>query len=49
LERGFRVISTARRVETLVDLKEKGAETLKLDVTSPPQELADFAAAAWKI
>ncbi|KAF7342981.1 Short-chain dehydrogenase/reductase family protein [Mycena venus] len=49
LERGFRVISTARRVETLADLKEKGAETLKLDVTSPPQELADFAKAAWAI
>ncbi|KAJ7083453.1 putative short-chain oxidoreductase [Mycena epipterygia] len=49
LDRGFRVISTARRVESLADLKEKGAQTLKLDVTAPVDELSAFAANAWAI
>ncbi|KAJ7895138.1 putative oxidoreductase,short chain dehydrogenase [Mycena olivaceomarginata] len=38
LDRGFRVISTARRVETLAALKEKGADILQLDVTAPPNK-----------
>ncbi|KAJ7611420.1 putative short-chain oxidoreductase [Mycena polygramma] len=49
LERGFRVISTARRVESLAALKEQGAATLQLDVTAPPSELATFAKTAWDI
>ncbi|KAJ6545369.1 putative short-chain oxidoreductase [Mycena capillaripes] len=49
LDRGFRVISTARRVESLVELKERGAQTLQLDVTSPPSELSTFAATVWNI
>ncbi|KAJ7113802.1 putative short-chain oxidoreductase [Mycena epipterygia] len=49
LERGFRVISTARRVESMADLKEKGAETLMLDVTAPVSEITAFAAKAWAI
>ncbi|KAJ7103687.1 putative short-chain oxidoreductase [Mycena crocata] len=49
LERGFRVISTARRVETLADLKDKGAETLTLDVTASVHDLSAFAAKAWAI
>ncbi|KAJ7690352.1 serine 3-dehydrogenase [Mycena rosella] len=49
LDRGFRVISTARRLETLAALKEKGAETLALDVTAPVDEISAFAANAWAI
>ncbi|KAJ7805701.1 putative short-chain oxidoreductase [Mycena olivaceomarginata] len=49
LDRGFRVISTARRVETLAALKEKGADILQLDVTAPPSKISAFAAEAWKI
>ncbi|KAJ7653884.1 putative short-chain oxidoreductase [Mycena polygramma] len=49
LERGFRVISTARRVESLAALKEQGAANLQLDVTAPPSELAAFAKTAWDI
>ncbi|KAJ7611423.1 putative short-chain oxidoreductase [Mycena polygramma] len=49
LDRGFRVISTARRVESLAALKEQGAETLQLDVTAPLSELATFAKTAWDI
>ncbi|KAJ7083455.1 putative short-chain oxidoreductase [Mycena epipterygia] len=49
LDRGFRVISTARRVESLADMKEQGAETLKLDVTAPAHEISAFAARAWNI
>ncbi|KAJ6623642.1 putative short-chain oxidoreductase [Mycena sp. CBHHK59/15] len=49
LEHRFRVISTARLPETLVALKEKGAETLALDVTLPVAEIVAFAARAWNI
>ncbi|KAJ6603253.1 putative short-chain oxidoreductase [Mycena vulgaris] len=49
LERGFRVISTARRVESLAALKEKGAETHALDVTASFADLSAFAARAWAI
>ncbi|KAJ7625896.1 putative oxidoreductase,short chain dehydrogenase [Roridomyces roridus] len=49
LDRGFRVISTARRVETLEALRDKGATTLKLDVTAPFDELVKFAAEAWAV
>jgi NAD(P)-dependent dehydrogenase (short-subunit alcohol dehydrogenase family) len=49
LDRGFHVISTARRVETLAALKEKGADILQLDVTAPPSKISAFAAEAWKI
>ncbi|KAJ7748419.1 putative short-chain oxidoreductase [Mycena metata] len=49
LDRGFRVISTARRLETLDGLKEQGAKTWQLDVTSPPHEIQAFAAEIWAI
>ncbi|KAJ7491123.1 dehydrogenase [Mycena latifolia] len=44
LNSGFRVIATARRVETLTSLEKQGAEVLTLDITSSEAELADFAA-----
>ncbi|KAJ7247428.1 putative short-chain oxidoreductase [Mycena haematopus] len=46
LSSGLRVIATARRVETLSLLNEKGAKTLKLDVTASPDELRQFASNA---
>ncbi|KAJ7491127.1 putative short-chain oxidoreductase [Mycena latifolia] len=46
LNSGFRVIATARRVETLSSLEEQGAKVLTLNVTSTEAELADFAAKA---
>ncbi|KAJ7233271.1 putative short-chain oxidoreductase [Mycena haematopus] len=46
LSSGLRVIATARRVETLSSLNEKGAKTLKLDVTASPEELRQFASNA---
>lgn len=46
LKRGFRVIATARRVETLDLLEQQGAKILSLDITSSEAELADFAADA---
>nr|GAT46861.1 short-chain dehydrogenase/reductase family protein [Mycena chlorophos] len=49
LQRGFRVIATARRVETLEALKEQGAVTLTLDVTASPQDLKILAKEAWNI
>ncbi|KAJ6462589.1 putative short-chain oxidoreductase [Mycena sanguinolenta] len=49
LERGFRVIATARAIETLAALKEKGAEILPLDVTAPPSVISAVAATAWGI
>ncbi|KAJ7064874.1 putative short-chain oxidoreductase [Mycena amicta] len=49
LQRGFRVIATARRVETLEPLKEQGAKILQLDVTASPEELETFAKTAWDI
>ncbi|KAF7314571.1 Short-chain dehydrogenase/reductase family protein [Mycena kentingensis (nom. inval.)] len=49
LKRGFRVIATARRVETLASLKEQGAATLPLDVTASPTELGASARSAWAV
>ncbi|KAJ7651869.1 hypothetical protein B0H17DRAFT_1215125 [Mycena rosella] len=49
LNSGFRVIATARRVETLAPLEKQGAKALALDVTSSETELADFAANATAI
>jgi NADP-dependent 3-hydroxy acid dehydrogenase YdfG len=49
LKSGFRVIATARRVETLAALEQKGAKALALDVTSSEEELAKFAANATAI
>ncbi|KAJ7253364.1 3-oxoacyl-reductase [Mycena haematopus] len=46
LKRGFRVIATARRVETLVSLEQQGAKVLTLDVTSSEAELVKFTANA---
>ncbi|KAJ6545487.1 hypothetical protein B0H19DRAFT_999208 [Mycena capillaripes] len=46
LSAGLRVIATARRPETLDALKEKGAKTLKLDVTASTEELKQFASEA---
>ncbi|KAF5393148.1 hypothetical protein D9757_001324 [Collybiopsis confluens] len=43
LRGGLRVIATARRLEAIADLKEKGAETLLLDVSDKPDELEKFA------
>ncbi|KAF8212903.1 hypothetical protein K438DRAFT_1957485 [Mycena galopus ATCC 62051] len=39
LKRGDHVIATARSVTKLTDLKDKGADVLQLDVTSPLDEL----------
>ncbi|KAJ7701478.1 3-oxoacyl-reductase [Mycena rosella] len=44
LNKGFRVIATARRVETLDSLEKLGAKVLTLDVTSSDAELTAFAA-----
>ncbi|TFK17998.1 short chain dehydrogenase [Coprinopsis marcescibilis] len=50
LGRGDKVIATARgQLSKLNDLKDKGAETLVLDVTSPLEELHKTAAAAVEI
>ncbi|KAK7007606.1 short-chain dehydrogenase/reductase family protein [Favolaschia claudopus] len=49
LNRNYRVIATARRLEALADLQTAGADTLQLDVTAPPNQLATFAEKAWKI
>ncbi|KAF8142901.1 putative short-chain oxidoreductase [Mycena galopus ATCC 62051] len=46
LTSGLRVIATARRPETLASLSEKGAKTLKLDVTVSAEELKQFASNA---
>lgn len=45
LERGEKVIATARArsVHLLADLKEKGAETIELDVTAPLDDLKKVA------
>jgi len=43
LERGHRVIATARNVSKIADLKELGAATLQLDVTAPLEELRKIA------
>lgn len=43
LSAGLRVIATARRLETLGGLEEKGSKALKLDVTSSTDELKAFA------
>lgn len=45
LERGDKVIATARgrSFAKLADLKEKGADTLELDVTAPLDTLHEFA------
>ncbi|KAF7325834.1 Short-chain dehydrogenase/reductase family protein [Mycena kentingensis (nom. inval.)] len=49
LQRGFKVIATARRVDTMQTLSEQGATVMALDVTAPPDELATFAKSAWEI
>ncbi|KAJ7356401.1 putative short-chain oxidoreductase [Mycena albidolilacea] len=49
LASGFRVIATARKVDTLTGLEEKGAKVLPLDVTSTPEALKEFAAKATSI
>ncbi|KAF7291839.1 Short-chain dehydrogenase/reductase family protein [Mycena chlorophos] len=46
-QRGFRVIATARRIETLQPLKELGAETLQLDVTASATDLRAFSKQVW--
>ncbi|KAJ7625887.1 short-chain dehydrogenase/reductase SDR, partial [Roridomyces roridus] len=43
---GFRVIATARKLESLSDLESKGAKTLALDVTASDEDLAAVAAKA---
>ncbi|KAJ7809900.1 putative short-chain oxidoreductase [Mycena olivaceomarginata] len=43
LSSGFRVIATARHLETLGDLEHRGARVLSLDVTSAAPDLATFA------
>lgn len=49
LSRGYRVIATARKLESIQDLKEKGATTLRLDVTVPRGDLIRLAEEVWKI
>ncbi|KDQ49764.1 hypothetical protein JAAARDRAFT_42602 [Jaapia argillacea MUCL 33604] len=51
LNRGDKVIATARArsISALGDLKDKGADILELDVTSPLENLKEIAAAAVKI
>ncbi|KAL0576263.1 hypothetical protein V5O48_005707 [Marasmius crinis-equi] len=39
----MRVIATARRLDSIQDLRDKGAETLALDVTSPSPKIKEFA------
>lgn len=46
LQRGHRVIATARDVSKISDIKQKGAHTLTVDVSAPFSELADIAASA---
>ncbi|KAJ6516728.1 hypothetical protein C8R47DRAFT_1088150 [Mycena vitilis] len=46
LDKGFRVIATARKIETLAALESLGAKALALDVTSTPAILQDFATSA---
>ncbi|KAF7342409.1 Short-chain dehydrogenase/reductase family protein [Mycena venus] len=46
LGKGFRVIATARRVETLSALRDLGAKIMTLDVTSSTTVLKEFAATA---
>ncbi|KAJ7346334.1 putative short-chain oxidoreductase [Mycena albidolilacea] len=46
LSAGLRVIATARRPDTLAALREKGAKTMKLDVTASAEELRQFASDA---
>jgi NADP-dependent 3-hydroxy acid dehydrogenase YdfG len=49
LERGYLVIATARKVEAIADLKERGAAILPLDVTASTETLTKFAADAYQI
>ncbi|KAK7017741.1 short-chain oxidoreductase [Favolaschia claudopus] len=49
LSSGLRVIATARRPESMTSLSEKGAKTMKLDVTASPEELRQFASDAISI
>lgn len=49
LSHGYRVIATARKLESIQDLKEKGAAILQLDVTAPRDELTRLAKEAWNI
>lgn len=49
LKHGHRVIATARKLQSVEDLKEKGAAVLKLDTTSSTEELHEFAKEAWHI
>ena len=49
LQRGDKVIATARRLSSVEDLKAAGASTLQLDVTSPLEALESIAKAAHAI
>ena len=49
LSRGHRVIATARKLESIQDLAQKGATILKLDVNISRDELHNFANQAWNI
>ncbi|KAF2629314.1 NAD(P)-binding protein, partial [Macroventuria anomochaeta] len=46
LERGHKVIASARSTSRIADLKEKGAVTVTLDVTAPQAEIEKVAKAA---
>jgi len=46
LSRGYRVIATARKLESLVELEKLGAKTLRLDVTDSVENHKEFAKAA---
>ncbi|KAL0563019.1 hypothetical protein V5O48_019060 [Marasmius crinis-equi] len=47
--RSLRVIATARRLETIADLREMGAKTLALDITADQASLRCFAEEAVQV
>jgi len=49
ISHGHRVIATARKLESIRDLKDKGASALKLDITASREDLKSFAEEAWQI
>ena len=49
LNRGDKVIATARNVSKLEPLKEAGADTMQLDVTAPLDDLKKSAEKAHKL
>lgn len=48
LARGHKVIATARNPSKIADLKEKGADTVALDVTWPLEKIEAVAQDVWE-